>query len=917
MFLVQLQVSYAVKSWMFKRCDQNPFCERNRELAADNSFADYFIDPESIDTTHPESVSGRVVKLLTPSEAEVAVALAQYKGQPAVFLPFTLDVVTDDIVHFTIDEENRQIDIEDKSLQQVLNSRRFDPADFMLDNTTTHLRKPTSPVKVVSSEDSVTVEFGKHNAAVLDLDAVKLTVKHKGDPQVVVNKKGYLNYDHLRRKRQGERNADWEDRFDNYLDKHVRGPESVAVDTHFEGYTHLYGIPEHADSLSLKDTRGSEPYRLFNVDIFEYETDSRMPMYGSIPLITSHRKDHAAGVFWLNAADTYVDITKGDSSASSHWISETGVFDMYVIVGEKPSDVLASYGLLTGTSQLPQEFAVGYHQCRWNYMSQDELLSVNAKMDAFDFPYDVIWLDLEWSDDRRYFAWNTDTFPNAEDMMATLDETNRKLVILNDPHIKAKRDYNVFNTLRDEGLLIKDVGGVKDFHAHCWPGDSVWIDTLHPLAAAAWSKFHALGTKLGGFAKNLHLWSDMSEPSVFSGSETTAYKGVVHHGGWQHRDVHNVYGHTVFNATYDALYDRYGGQQRPFILTRSFFSGSQKLGPTWTGDNQAEWEYLQVSAPMILTLGASGYPFAGSDVGGFFRNPSDELLVRWYQAGAFFPFYRAHAHVESRYREPYLLDEQWRTPARNAIELRYQLLPEIYSRFWDANQVLQPIMRPLYFDHPDQPELNDIEDQFFLGPSLMAKPIVEEGVTSTSIVFPGTEVFYDYFSGRPAAQPSDPSRQLQLSNIDINTVPLYVKGGSVVFRKDRKRRSTELMRNDPYTLMVAFGNDGTAKGHLYVDDGISFDYEIQDDYLVMDVSGDKSSIHGRVRHPGKGKFADAKIERIIVYGGTATKATVSGLGEEDVIPLEHGFLIRNPGISIGKDWDITLHEDIYIGITKK
>lgn len=900
---IHAQLCVAVKGWMFKRCDQNPFCERNREYAQSPNPSTYRIDPHSVDFSNPASIRGNIIKSLSEKETEVANAVTK---DNTIVLPFTLEIITDDIIRFLVDELERKFEIEDKDLEAKLNTERFSPADYMLDASQAHLRNPKTMPKLEATSSGLSIEYGTSNKVLLSFSPLRLEVSHRGETQVVLNKANQFNFEHSRSRREHERNSNWEDRFDGYTDYHLRGPESVAMDTSFEGYSHLYGIPEHADSLDLRDTQGKEPYRLFNVDIFEYETKSPMPMYGSIPLITSQKPKHAVGVFWLNAADTYVDISKKQTESAAHWMSEAGKLDVYVLVGDTPKDVLSSYGTLTGTSQLPQQFSIGYHQCRWNYQSQEELLSVHARMDENEFPFDAIWLDLEWSDDRRYFAWNKRTFPDAEKMLSDLDETKRKLVVLNDPHIKAKPDYDVFTDLRDNGLLIKDMTGSKDYHAHCWPGDSSWVDSFNPTSWQFWKKFHALGTKLGGYAKNIYIWSDMSEPSVFSGSETTAHKSIMHHGGWQHRDVHNLYGQTIFNMTYDALNARYNKEQRPFVLTRSFFAGSQKLGPTWTGDNQAEWEYLRAATPTILTLGAAGYPFTGADVGGFFKNPSDELLLRWYQIGIFYPFFRAHAHIESRYREPYLLDKSWRDAVRESIELRYQLLPELYTAFWDANQQLAPIMRPLFFEYPNYPEVYGVEDQFLVGSSLMSKPITQEGQTSVEVLMPGNDIFYNYFTGEEVGR-DGPSNSYEIKNVQIDTIPLFVRGGHIVFRKDRKRRSSQLMRNDPYTLLIAVDHNGNSHGHLYNDDGVSFEYDTKSEYLVADVDFSGSGIKGTPRHSASHTFANHRVERIIVYGAQFTRAESSSAGSIHVHPIENGFIIRNPAVSLEDNWFIQLY----------
>lgn len=154
-----------------------------------------------------------------------------------------------------------------------------------------------------------------------------------------------------------------------------------------------------------------------------------------------------------------------------------------------------------------------------------------------------------------------------------------------------------------------------------------------------------------GSAPNLYVWNDMNEPSVFNGPEVTMLKDAVHYGGWEHRDIHNIYGLYVHMATADGLIQRSGGIERPFVLSRAFFSGSQRFGAVWTGDNTAEWDHLKISIPMCLSLALVGLSFCGADVGGFFKNPEPELLVRWYQMGAYQPFFRAHAHLDTGRRE--------------------------------------------------------------------------------------------------------------------------------------------------------------------------------------------------------------------------------------------------------------------------
>lgn len=205
-----------------------------------------------------------------------------------------------------------------------------------------------------------------------------------------------------------------------------------------------------------------------------------------------------------------------------------------------------------------------------------------------------------------------------------------------------------------------------------------------------------------GSTLNLHIWNDMNEPSVFNSADVTIPKDAVHFGGWEHRDVHNIYGilfvtiiiiNLQHKSTSEGLRLRTNPPKRPFVLSRPFFSGTQKWGAIWTGDNGADWEHLRVSIPMLLGISVSGVPFAGADVGGFFGNPSAELLTRWYQLAAFQPFFRAHAHIETKRREPWLMGEPYTSHIRAAIRERYRLLPYWYTLFHIAHKTGAPPMR--------------------------------------------------------------------------------------------------------------------------------------------------------------------------------------------------------------------------------
>nr|VZI37796.1 unnamed protein product [Spirometra erinaceieuropaei] len=261
----------------------------------------------------------------------------------------------------------------------------------------------------------------------------------------------------------------------------------------------------------------------------------------------AHRVNATAGIFWHNPAETWVDVKSGKMSDSSgllsklprlfsrsesepnvrtRWMSESGVIDIFVMLADSPSSALSAYASLTGTTRLPPLFALGYHQCRWNYNDEQDVSTVNANFDVNNLPMDVMWLDIEYSDGKRYLKWDATKFSDPDGMLANLTANDRKLVVVVDPHIKRDSNWDTFRDAESKGFYVKtpDSG---DFDGWCWPGSSSWPDFLRPEVQNWWADLFLSSTFLRENSM-FYVWNDMNEPSVFSGSEITmpkAYKG--------------------------------------------------------------------------------------------------------------------------------------------------------------------------------------------------------------------------------------------------------------------------------------------------------------------------------------------------------------------------------------------------------
>uniref|UniRef100_A0A8C4GYI2 Glucosidase, alpha; neutral C n=1 Tax=Dicentrarchus labrax TaxID=13489 RepID=A0A8C4GYI2_DICLA len=647
----------------------------------------------------------------------------------------------------------------------------------------------------------------------------------------------------------------------------IPGPSSIGSDFCFHEFSHVYGLPEHADSLQLRDTRHGEPYRLYNLDVFAYELYSRLGLYGSVPLLVAHKPDRTLGVFWLNASETFVNDDRSPQlkrkriqpRTDVHWLSESGVIDCVVLLGPSPQQLFSQYAQLTGYQALPPLFALGYHQCRWNYNDEADVKAVDAGFDRHDIPYDVIWLDIEHTDGKRYFTWDSALFPEPASLQHHLEKKRRKLVVINDPHIKTDPDWSLYREARDGGHFVKDREG-KIYQGSCWPGESSYLDFSSPDTRSWYSRCFRLD-KYQGSTPSLFVWNDMNEPSVFDGPEQTMPKDAVHYGGWEHRELHNLYGFYQVSFV------------RPFVLSRSFFAGSQRLGAVWTGDNAASWEYLKISIPMLLSLSVAGIAFCGADVGGFVQDPEPELLVRWYQAAALQPFFRGHSANTTKRREPWLFGEEVTASIRTAIQQRYCLLPYWYTLFHQAHTSGQPPLR-LVLLLPPAAQWKHCRPRG----ALLACPVTDPGVQEIQVLLPGSdEVWYDVHS----AEMYKGGKTLSLP-VTLDSVPVFQRGGSVVCRSTVSGFCTADLQHLPFSITVALNSQGVADGELYLDDGHSFSYRDRKAFCLRRFN----MLSGRLlcRSAGEeGTFdTDTVIQSVIILGvkGKPSTVVVHVSGEE-------------------------------------
>lgn len=910
---------HAVDRNNFKTCDQSGFCKRLRTFKPEKS--QYTLNLDSV-LVHGNVLSAQVNTIDSAIENEKILWHYALK----------LSALADGTFRVELDE-----------------------ADPLYPRYRTQLALDGEPkpdvLKLISNENGkLNLINSQGHKVVITAKPLKLEFLDKsGDVAVALNENSQLLVEPLRMRR--EKNNDdeesnpenaldvedestWSENFRSHHDSKPRGNEAVSLDVSFPDADHAYGIPEHTDSFYLKTTTSGEPYRLYNLDVFEFELDSRMAVYGSVPVMYAHGTKRSAGVFWHNSAETWVDVVNyADGTVVSslvnlvtggakrrvdaRFMSESGIVDIFVLLGDTPTDVFRQFSTLTGSAPIPPKFSLAYHQSRWNYVDEADVRGVDENFDVHDIPADAIWLDIEYTDRKKYFTWDQDKFPHPSEMVANLTAKGRKLIVIIDPHIKREAGYFLHEDATEHGYYVKDKDG-KDYEGWCWPGSSSYLDFLNPVVSQYYKERYSF-ENFPGTSKDVHIWNDMNEPSVFNGPEVTMPKDCRHYkppqdgqeglsSFWEHRHLHNEYGLWNIRATYEGMLQRTDNKYRPFILTRSTFAGSQRYAAMWTGDNMAEWGYLSASVRMCISLASAGVSFCGSDVGGFFKYPEAELMARWYQAGAYQAFFRAHSHIETKRREPWLYDPATMALIRDANRRRYALLDFWYTLFYEHMIHHLPVLRPLFQLYPKEQETYTIDDQYMLGNTLLVRPVVEPGVSSVKVYLPGA-ASDTYWFDVDTYQVHKANGYIN-QDVSMSKIPVYQRGGTVIPRKERIRRSSALMADDPYTIVVALDANLTAEGTLYIDDGETYEYK-NNKYIYAKFFVKPSEISYTFINKDASFPTRSWVERIVI-AGINTPPKTAKLQQNDKqtalqMTLHKGnnvLVIRKPAASMAQPWTI-------------
>ena len=558
-----------------------------------------------------------------------------------------------------------------------------------------------------------------------------------------------------------------------------------------------------------------------------------------------------------------------------------GQYTEYLFAGPAMKDILEGYTWITGRMQAPPLWALGYHQCRWYPYTQETFRALSRQFRERGIPCDVMWLDIDYMDGFRVFTWNRKIFSNVPGMLKDLKKEGFRLITIIDPGVKYEPGYKVFDEGRAENLFCRSDSG-QTYIGRVWPGRTAFPDFVKPEARVWWGRLNAEHVRSGIAG----IWNDMNEPATgcCDCMDMRFDRDGQNH---PHERYHNQYGMLMAMGTVDGLRAA-RPEERTFVLSRAGFAGIQRYAANWMGDNMSRWEHLAMSIPMAMGLGISGQPFVGADVGGFGGPASEELLVRWMQYGALTPFFRNH-NCDGKNQYPWAFGATAEELCRQAIALRYRLLPYVYTAFMRSAETGDPIQRPLVYDFQSDQAAACVDDQYLFGDALLVAPVCKPGETARRVYLPAGS-WVDWHSGVAHA-----GCRYVVAPAPMEHIPLFVRGGSVVPMLAEAPRTTMGLRPESIDLHVFVPReDGTFRSCLHEDDGLTFAFQkgaCLRTMFALARKGRTLRIEASVTGNGFPEFARQEF-RLVSRGAEvgAVKA-----GARSLVRKDGAFVLRNDG----------------------
>ncbi|GAB3914089.1 glycoside hydrolase family 31 protein [Mucilaginibacter boryungensis] len=581
--------------------------------------------------------------------------------------------------------------------------------------------------------------------------------------------------------------------------------ESVTTYKHMQDGERFIGLGEKTGDL---DRRGNG-YTNWNTDAFGYQANQD-PIYATIPFYMGIHHGLNYGIFLDNTYQS--DFNFGASNNRfSFFGARGGEMNYYFIYHKQVADIISSYTQLTGRMKMPPLWSLGYQQNRYSYYPETEVFRIAQTLREKKIPADGITLDIHYMDHYKVFTWDKERFPDPKKMTDKLKDMGFKTTVIVDPGVKVEKGYGTY----ERGLAANIFAKYPDstnYTGEVWPGWCHFPDFTNPKARLWW------GSELKKYGEDgiSGIWNDMNEIATWG--QKMPDNIIFDYDGRKasNMQTHNVYAMQMTRASYEGA--KVAFNKRPFVLTRAGYAGLQRYTAIWTGDNRSEDSHMLAGVRLLNSMGLSGIPFTGMDIGGFTGGATPALFARWIQIGAFNPYFRNHTAVNTKSAEPWTFGEEVMEISRNYISLRYKLMPYLYSTFYEATQTGKPVMRSLAIDYTQDQNIynTQFQNQYLFGSAFLVMPF-EGGAQFGKVYFPAGK-WYNLYDGAVQA-----GGEQKLIEVGMQKLPVYVKESSIIPMQSLVQSTAEKPTD---TLMVHIYQGAQNNNYTYYeDDGESFNYE--------------------------------------------------------------------------------------------
>lgn len=573
------------------------------------------------------------------------------------------------------------------------------------------------------------------------------------------------------------------------------------------------------------------------------------------------------GVFFDYAGIISFDVGETDCDELVVTLDDPNA-DLYLIEGESPESVVLQFRALIGRSYIPPKWAFGYQQSRWGYRTEEDFRDIARRYRDARIPLDAIYMDIDYMDEYESFTVSPERFPHFDELVSDMRDQGVHLVPIIDAGIKVKPGYRVYEEGVAQNRFCKDEDG-ENFTCGVWPGHCHFVDVLDPDNRRWFGDQYQvlLDRGIDGF------WNDMNEPSIFyteqrlneaygmvddlrggeldlntyfamkdafgSLSNNPADYRLFYHNvngrKVRHDKVHNLYGYNLSRAAGEA-FERLSPDKRVLLFSRSSMIGMHRVSGIWTGDNMAWWSHLKLSVCQMPNIQMCGFLYTGSDLGGFGSDTDEELMTRWLEFAAFVPLMRNHSSSQ-RAQE---LDCFKNVDAmRRIVELRYALIPYLYSEFVKAALAGDLYFKPLSFVWEDDARCRRIEDQLMVGESAMIAPVIEKNARGRYVYLP-EPMRMVRFRGVDDYDVADLSAGDHWVDLELDELAIFIRPGHMVPMAD-PAQTTRDMDFGRLHILANVGAGETASYTLYDDDGYTRDIDEPEHFHAIAVENGRAS----------------------------------------------------------------------------